>query len=249
MRTAEREGRERAAYELAAAYCGGNPANPSSLSPARTAVSRRAECGASQRPMSARSTTSRPMALGRGAIGRRATSARSRHGWAGEIDGKFGLGLDFRKRRDDTARRRRMMLTDRGRGRAVDTTGNATAVNDLEALRDENHQLKVALSRVIEENKRYRVNKTRLEGELLRADGKVEVLLAELEQAPGNRYSTEHLRTTWGVHVSACTSSRAWYCRRPFDVARLSATPTLQRESISSREKSDTSLPYFPDLP
>lgn len=61
------------------------------------------------------------------------------------------------------------------------------ATNDFEALRDQNQRLKVALSGAIEENRRYQVNKTRLEAELLRADGRVETLLAELEQAPGRR--------------------------------------------------------------
>lgn len=60
-------------------------------------------------------------------------------------------------------------------------------VNDIEALEDENHKLKVALSRATEENKRYRVNKARLEGELLRADDKIDILLFELEQTPGKR--------------------------------------------------------------
>lgn len=74
----------------------------------------------------------------------------------------------------------------RPRGPACETRGGG-AVNDLEALDDQNQQLKVALSRLAEENKRYRVNKARLEGELLRADAKVEILLSELEQAPGKR--------------------------------------------------------------
>lgn len=59
---------------------------------------------------------------------------------------------------------------------------------DSEDIEDENRRLKVALSRAIDENKRYCVNKTRLEGELLRADAKIDLLLAELEQTPANRY-------------------------------------------------------------
>lgn len=186
MRTAERGGRERAAYALAAVYCADNSARPSSLSPARTVASSRG-CGTSRRPMSARSTKSRPMALSRSAIGGNTSSAHVGRGWVGAIDDKLSLGLNFRKRREDTARRRKMMLMNRASGRAGETRGSGTAVNDLETLGDKNQQLKVALGRVIEENRRYRVNKTRLEGELLRADGKVEILLAELEQAPGNR--------------------------------------------------------------
>lgn len=81
------------------------------------------------------------------------------------------------------------MLMSRPRGFAGGTMGRG-AVNDLEELEDQNQRLKVALSRLVEENKRYRVNKTRLEGELLRADTKVEILLSELEQAPGKRYET-----------------------------------------------------------
>ncbi|CAM9384519.1 unnamed protein product, partial [Pylaiella littoralis] len=99
MRTAEREG-ERAAYVLAAAYFGGS-LTPSSLSPARTTGSSRAGCGTSRRPMSARSTKSRPMALGRSALGGRASSARSRRGWAWEGGEKCSFDLDFRKRRED----------------------------------------------------------------------------------------------------------------------------------------------------
>ena len=60
-------------------------------------------------------------------------------------------------------------------------------VVDLEELVDENHRLKLALNRATEETKAYRVNGVRLERELLRADGNVEILIAELEQAPGKR--------------------------------------------------------------
>ncbi len=121
--------------------------------------------------MSARSTGSRLM------DGGRASSARSRRDWAGEIDEQLSLGLDFRQRR-------RMILTNRPRTAGGNMGG---AINDFEALRDQNQQLKVALSGAIEENRRYQVNKTRLEAELLRADGMVETLVAELEQAPGRR--------------------------------------------------------------
>lgn len=166
MRIADRGERERAAFELTTAYA--------SPSPARTATSSGgwATC---RRPMSARSTASnRHMAAGGGAY-----PARSRRGWVGEVDEQLSLGLDFR--------RRRAALMNRPRGPACETRGSG-AVNDLEALEDQNQRLKVALSRLVEENKRYRVNKARLEGELLRADAKVEILLSELEQAPGKRY-------------------------------------------------------------
>lgn len=66
-------------------------------------------------------------------------------------------------------------------------THGGGGVVDFETLEDENHRLKLALNRANEESRRLRVNRTRLESELLRADGKVEILLAELEQAPGNR--------------------------------------------------------------
>lgn len=62
-----------------------------------------------------------------------------------------------------------------------------TGAVDFEALDDENQRLKQALNRATEENRRCRVYSARLEEELLRSDGKVEVLLAELEQAPGMR--------------------------------------------------------------
>lgn len=99
----------------------------------------------------------------------------------GEIDERLSLGLDFRRRRAALMSRPRAPTCETSRGGAV---------HDLEALEDQNHRLKVALSRLIEENKRYRVNKARLEGELLRADAKVEILLSELEQAPGKRCET-----------------------------------------------------------
>lgn len=63
----------------------------------------------------------------------------------------------------------------------------APGVVDYETLQDENLRLKLALNRATEENKRYRANRTRLERELLRADGKVEMLLTELEQPIGHR--------------------------------------------------------------
>lgn len=104
-----------------------------------------------------------------------ASSARSGRGWAEGVEEPLSLDVDFRRRREGTARRRRILLDD------------SNPVNDIEALEEENHKLKVALSRATEENKRYRVNKTRLEGELLRADDKIEILLFELEQTPGKR--------------------------------------------------------------
>eukprot|EP00903_Cladosiphon_okamuranus_P013688 g12747.t1 len=81
------------------------------------------------------------------------------------------------------------------------------AVNDLEALEDQNQRLKVALSRLVEENKRYRVNKTRLEGELLRADAKVELLLSEFEQAPGKR--DQRLLNAARMEVEKCAVVRS----------------------------------------
>lgn len=63
---------------------------------------------------------------------------------------------------------------------------------DFETLEDENHKLKLALNRVIEENKHYRVNRVRLEGELLRSDGRVEMLLDKLDQAPSKRWENGH---------------------------------------------------------
>lgn len=123
--------------------------------------------------MSARSTNSRRISPDGG----RAPSARSTRNWVGEIDEQFDLDLNFRQRR-------RMVLANRPRTANENTRD---AVHDVEALRDQNQRLKVALSGAIEENRRYQVNKMRLEGELLRADGRVETLLAELEQAPGRR--------------------------------------------------------------
>ncbi|CBN75115.1 hypothetical protein Esi_0070_0040 [Ectocarpus siliculosus] len=105
-----------------------------------------------------------------------ASSARSGRSWAeGVVEEPLSLDIDFRRRREGTARRRRMVLDDNN------------PVNDIETLEDDNHKLKVALSRATEENRRYRVNKARLEGELLRADDKIEILLFELEQTPGKR--------------------------------------------------------------
>ncbi|CAN0563216.1 unnamed protein product, partial [Ectocarpus sp. 12 AP-2014] len=145
MRAQQREERNRAAFELASAY----------TSPPSTAVPKRG--GASSwRPMSARSSSSRRCTVGRSAM---VSSARSGRGWAeGIVEEPLSLDIDFRRRREGTARRRRMVLDDNN------------PVNDIEALEDENHKLKVALSRATEENRHYRVNKARLEGELLRAD-------------------------------------------------------------------------------
>lgn len=80
-------------------------------------------------------------------------------------------------------------MTARGGGREaiVSGGGGTLRVVDLEELEDENHRLKLALNRAAEETKAYRVNGVRLEGELLRADGNVEALIAELEQAPSKR--------------------------------------------------------------
>ncbi|CAM9729720.1 unnamed protein product [Ectocarpus sp. 12 AP-2014] len=162
MRAQKREERNRAAFELASAY-----ANPPS-----TAVPKRG--GASSwRPMSARSSNSRRCTVGRSAM---VSSARSGRGLVeGIVEEPLSLDIDFRRRREGTARRRRMVSDDNN------------PVNDIEALEDENHKLKVALSRATEENRHYRVNKARLEGELLRADDKIEILLFELEQTPGKR--------------------------------------------------------------
>lgn len=78
-------------------------------------------------------------------------------------------------------------------------------VNDIEALEDENHKLKVELNRATEENRRYRVNKARLEGEVLRADDKIEILLFELEQTPGKR--CVEARYIYAAHVTYITLS------------------------------------------
>ncbi|CAM9714913.1 unnamed protein product, partial [Hapterophycus canaliculatus] len=172
MRGPEWVGRERAAFSLADAYASSLPAS-CSLSPTRTGASGMGV--ASRRPMSARSASSRRVVVGRSAVHGRASSARSRVGWASEADEQLSLGIDFRRRREDTARKRKTMMLGGGPGR------------DLEDIEDENRRLKVALCRAIDENKRYRVNKMRLEGELLRADGKIDLLLAELQQTPGNR--------------------------------------------------------------
>lgn len=172
MRGAEGVERERAAFSLAAAYASSFPTSYS-LSPTRTIASGMDGPNASRRPMSARSTNSRRVALRRSAVRGRASSAHWRGGWVEGAD-EPSLGIDFRRRREDTARKRRAMLGDR-------------PVYDLEDIEDENRRLKVALSRAVDENKRYRVNKMRLEGELLRADGKIDLLLAELEQTPAKR--------------------------------------------------------------
>ncbi|CAM9153159.1 unnamed protein product [Ectocarpus fasciculatus] len=161
MRAQQREERNRAAFELASAYA----SPPSATVPKRGGAS-------SWRPLSARSSSFRRCTGGRSAM---ASSARSGRGWAEGVEEPLSLDIDFRRRREGTARRRRMVLDDNN------------PVNDIEALEEENHKLKVALSSATEENKRYRVNKTRLEGELLRADDKIEILLFELEQTPGKR--------------------------------------------------------------
>lgn len=60
-------------------------------------------------------------------------------------------------------------------------------VVDFEDLENENQRLKLALTKATEENRKYRVHKARLEGELLRADGKIEALIAQIAIPPGRR--------------------------------------------------------------
>lgn len=67
--------------------------------------------------------------------------------------------------------------------------GTGAEAMDYEALDGENQRLKQAMNTAAEGNRRYRVYCARLEEELLRSDGKMEVLLGELEQAPGMRYA------------------------------------------------------------
>lgn len=74
------------------------------------------------------------------------------------------------------------------RGMAGDAECFGGAAVDLQTLEDENQRLKQALNKASEELRKHQVHRVRLEGELLRADGRVEVLLAELEQAPGQRW-------------------------------------------------------------
>lgn len=99
------------------------------------------------------------------------------------------FALEFRRRREDIARRRRRVMTTGHPGVVcgLASGGLGSRVADYETLGDENQQLKQALNRAADENRRYRVNTARLEEELLRADGKVEVLLAELERPLGSR--------------------------------------------------------------
>lgn len=180
--------------------------------------------------MSARSTASNRYV----ATGGRASSARSRRGWVGEIDEQLSLGLDFR--------RRRAVLRSRPRGPAGETRG--IAVNDLEALEDQNQRLKVALSRLVEENKRYRVNKTRLEGELLRADAKVEILLCELEQAPGKRYVRNH---SLAPVLECMTKDDGAYCCDYLLKNHKVASPVYvaARNTVALLEKAKTNDPHF----
>lgn len=189
--------RERAALSLAAAYAEHIPSAAAGLrvlsppSPSRTAnnsSSRRGNASWRPRPGSAKSTSSRPQASGRGAAGR-ISSARSSCGWGGGGGDDDKLRLGFELRREAAARGRMRGVSARG-GRESAATGggiNTLRVVDLEELEDENHRLKLALNRATEETKTYRVNGVRLEGELLRADGNVEILLAELDQAPSKR--------------------------------------------------------------
>lgn len=179
------EQRECAAFALAAAYTTkASPTICSSFrpsSPARSAGSR----APSWRPTSARSASShyRPDFGQRNAAGRANVSATyTSHGRGGGDNGRNILGADFRRRREDTPRRRRA-ITRVARG----TKAAAPGFFDCETLQDETLRLKLALNRATEENKRYRANRTRLERELLRADGKVEMLLTELEQPIGHR--------------------------------------------------------------
>lgn len=184
----ERGQRERAAFALAAAYA----VNISSPSAARSTVSssnrrRGDDASCPPRPGSAKSYSSSRPAPDRGGAAGRIASARSSNGWGGGGDDNK-LGLEFRLRREAAARGRRG-VTARGGGREaiVSGGGGMLRVVDLEELEDENRRLKLALNRAAEETKAYRVNGVRLEGELLRADGNVEILIAELEQAPSKR--------------------------------------------------------------
>lgn len=199
--TMERDGREHAASELATAYAtsfGGSPTTTTLLT--SRACPRRVYCTNSAgntscatprarsnvTPASARSST-----YVRGDVGgqfpatnpRLSLESRNRH--RNDIDAwmeNSGFAPEFRRRRGDVTQRRRAMM---GLTRAIGPRGAGGM--DYEALEGENQQLKQALHRAAEENRRYRVNSARLEEELLRSDGKVEALLVELEQAPGTR--------------------------------------------------------------
>lgn len=196
MRHVERGWHERVTFDPEAAYAGSGfstrPVNARLTSPA--ACKRNVYLGnaagkslcrgaASKRPSSARSS-SNTQALVRhcSAAGRDASSPayERRCSATGAWDENNGFSPEFRRRREDIARRGRAMIT-----RGVGLRG--TGATDFEALDDENQRLKQALNKAAEENRRCRVYSTRLEEELLRSDRKVEVLLAELEQAPSMR--------------------------------------------------------------
>lgn len=91
------------------------------------------------------------------------------------------VDFEFQRRREKTARRRREIL---GMTRAEADLGGAVSFGTLE---DENQRLKLALHRAADESRKNRVMRVRLEEELCHADGKVEMLLAEFNQAPGKR--------------------------------------------------------------
>lgn len=213
MRHSDRDWRDRAVFDTAAAYAG---AGCSTMSPAtmsaktspsrkrsiysagdvtRNAMARKAAGGggAARRPSSAGSSTSRMQAaqiLRECAPSSRCTSPamHERRKKSADMDvwvENNRFAAEFRRRREENARRRRALaarVTWGGRG-----TGAGPV--DYEALAGENQQLKQAMNRAAEGNRRYRVYCARLEEELLRSDGKMEVLLSELEQAPGMRYA------------------------------------------------------------
>lgn len=161
--------REQAAYELGATYV--DHFQPTSASSSATPPSRGTTL-VRKRPMSAGSNQS----LVHGICPRCTISNQGNN----EVSSSPTLSLEFQHRREDNARRRRAMM---GILRSSDQSRSV----DYEALEDQNQRLKQALNRVTEEGRRLRVTTKRLEEELLRTDRRVDMLLTELEQPPGNR--------------------------------------------------------------
>ena len=155
------------------------PTTCSPISPFRGEYSNVAGGGVvtSRRPSSA------PIAPTRSPLVRnsvRAASIRHDNGSA-PVEGRQGIKFS-RRRREGTAHRRRVLM-------GIDQPGDDLAMDPI-TLEDENQRLKVELLRAAEEKRKSQAQRMRLESELLRAEGKVEMLLVELKYAPRNRFES-----------------------------------------------------------
>lgn len=173
----ERRGRE--SYALAAAVYSdlSMPTTCSPISPFRGEHSKVAggRVVASRRPSSA------PIAPARSSLVQNAGHEASNLQDSGSAPAEDRQGIEFsRRRREGTAHRRRVLM-------GIAQPGDDLATDPI-TLEDENQRLKVELHRATEERRKSRVQRMRLESELLRAEGKVEALLVELKYAPRNRF-------------------------------------------------------------